>query len=168
MIIFTTIRNIPQECIDVKGIREVVLFNLSSLHEGMPRLSLLAPSLQYISEDVLNGDCDTPEFDIEYHNSIITNDQAFCQFMSFMLIAYNSPDVLVQIMIARNNYRDAFLESLLKLIQQRYGYSAYIVDSIEDFLYTDEPSFSIPGLYNMANDRYRYLMLCGQLPTEEE
>lgn len=152
----------------MKGYREVAYFNLSTLYEGMPRLNSLMPSLQYIPREVLSGDCDTPEFDISYHNSIMGVDAAFMQFMTFMLIAFNNPDVLVHIMISRDTYRDNFLESLLKLIQQRYGYNAYIIDSIEDFLYAEEPTLSIPGLYNMTSDQERYLILTGQLPTEED
>ena len=85
--------------------------------------------------------------------------------MSIIIPAYTSPDVMVQVMIRSSNYRDVITESLLKLIQQRYGYNACIVNEIDDFIYTIESDFSIPGLFTLDQDLARWRSM---VPYEEE
>ena len=99
MIIFTPIKQIPVELLELKGIRQVVSYNLSSLYNEVPTLNFLIPLTHEISEDVLTGDCTTPEFDIVYHNYILNNDSAFIQFMNIIIPIFQSPDVLVQVLI---------------------------------------------------------------------
>ena len=99
MIVFTPIRNIPVEMLEYKGIRQVVTYNLSSYYSDIPTLNFLLPSIENMPEDVLNGDCETPEFDMSYSNAILSNNESFIQFMNIMIPAYTSPDVLVQILM---------------------------------------------------------------------
>ena len=156
MIIFTPIQNIPIEYLEYKGIGQVVKYNLSSYYNDAPTLNELLPSSEYISQDVLEGDCSIPIFDIEYHKYIFDNNAAFMQFMSIMIPAYSFPDTLVHIMIKASPFRDVITESLLKLIQQRYGYNAYIINEIEDFIYAEESDLSIPGLFTIDQDLIRW------------
>ena len=164
MIIFSTVRDIPFELLEYKGIRQVVSYNLSSYFNNAPTLNLLVPSPNFISEDILSGDCSIPAFDISYHNYILENDDVFLQFMNIIVPAFMHPDVLVQIMIMRSPFSDAITESLLKLIQQRYGYNVYIINEIEDFIYTEESDFSIPGLFTIDQDMSRWRSL---VPMED-
>ena len=76
--------------------------------------------------------------------------------MNIIVPAFVSPETLVHIMIKNSDYRDVITESLVKLIQQRYGYNVCIVNEIEDFIYTEESDFSIPGLYAYDNDFIRW------------
>ena len=156
MIIFTPIKNIPVEMLEYKRIRQVVQYNLSSYYNDAPTLNMLIPSSEYISEELMQGDCSIPTFDIEYHKFIFDNYNAFLQFMNIMIPAFTSPDTLVQVLINVSPFRDVITESLLKLIQQRYGYNAYIINELEDFLYTEESDLSIPGLFNMDQDLARW------------
>ena len=78
------------------------------------------------------------------------------QFMAIIVPAYTSPDTLVHIMIQQSNFRDVITESLLKLIQQRYGYNACIVNEVNDFLYVEESDFSVPGLFILDQDLARW------------
>lgn len=156
MIIFTPIQNIPVEYLEYKGIRQVVKYNLSSYFNDAPTLDALVPSPQYIPQDVIFGDCTDPAFDIAYHNYILCNINPFVQFMNIIIPAYTSPETLVHIMIQSSNLRDVITESLSKLIQQRYGYNVCIVNEIEDFVYTEESSFSIPGLFTLDQDLARW------------
>ena len=156
MIIFTPIQTIPIEFLEYKRIGQVVKFNLSSYYNDAPNLDALIPSSEFITPDVLTGDCSIPLFDIEYHNYILNNNNAFIQFMNIIIPAYTSPDVLVHIMIKQSPFRDVITESLLKLIQQRYGYNAYIINEIEDFVYADESDMSIPGLFTLDQDLIRW------------
>lgn len=159
MIIFTPIRQIPVEVLEVKGIRQVAVYNLSSYYSDIPTLNLLIPSTLSVPEEILNGDCDTPEFDISYHNYILNDNNAFMQFMNIIQPVYTNPDVLVQILINKSEFRDVITESLIKLIQQRYGYNVYLINDIEDFIYADEPSFTIPGLFNMDIDLQKWQLM---------
>ena len=54
--------------------------------------------------------------------------------------------------------REAISESLMKLIQQRYGMSTFYVFTPEDFLYINIPEVgvSIPGLFALDNDLALY------------
>lgn len=156
MIIFTPIQNIPVEYLEYKGIRQVVKYNLSSYYNDAPTLDALIPTPNNIPSNVIIGDATDPIFDIEYHNYIINSQPAFMEFMSIIVPAYTSPDTMVQIMIRSSNIRDVITESLLKLIQQRYGYNACIVNEVEDFLYTTESDFSIPGLFTLDQDLARW------------
>lgn len=160
MIIFTPIKDIPQELLEYKGVREVIKYNLSSYYVDIPLLSNISPSSEYVPESVLNGDFNSPDFDIAYHNHIMTNDAAFVQFMNIVIPVFQSADVMVQILIKQSEYRDAITESIMKLIQQRYGYNSYIVNDIEDFIYVEESTFNIPGLFTMDQDlrRFHFLM----------
>lgn len=156
MIIFSPIKDIPVQFLEYKGVRQVVKYNLSSYYNDAPTLNMLIPSPEFIPEQTLLGDCDTPDFDIQYHNFIINNDGAFVQFMSIIVPEFTSADTLVHVMINASPFRDVITESLLKLIQQRYGCNAYLINEIEDFLYADETDFSIPGLFAMDQDLQRW------------
>ena len=121
---------------------------------------MLIPSIENMPEESIDGDVSLiPLFDIAYGKYIMNNNDAFIQFMNIMIPAFNSPETLVQILINKSDFRDAITESLAKLIQQRYGYNIYIINDIEDFLYTDESDFSIPGLFTMDEDLARWRCL---------
>ncbi len=166
MIIFTPIRDIPVELLEYKGVRQVIKYNLSHYYAEMPTLNMLIPSIQSIPEDILNGDCSDASFDQSYHNFIFTNDQAFIQFMNIIVPAFTNPDCLVQVTVTDNDYANAITESLIKLIQQRYGYNAYIINDVDDFMYAEESDFSIPGLFVIDQDLMRFRMMC-ELPEDE-
>jgi len=162
MIVFTPIRDFPVDILQSKGVRQVVKYNLSHYYAEMPILNLLVPSSEFISEDILTGDCATTDFDQAYHNFILSNDMAFSQFMSIIIPVYMQPDTMVHIAILYNDYTIAFVESLIKLIQQRYGYNSYLINEIEDIIYISEPEFSIPGLFALDQDLMRWRMMNGQ------
>ena len=156
MIVFTPLQNFPIEYLQYKGIRQVIKYNLSSYYNDAPTLNALVPSPQYIPQDVLLGDTTDPIFDIEYHKYIFDSQQAFMEFMLIMVPAFTSPDTLIHIMIKQSNFRDVIMESLIKLIQQRYGYNVCIVNEADDFLYAEESDFSIPGLFALDQDLVRW------------
>lgn len=164
MIIFTSIRDLPEAYLQYKGIKQVIKFNLNSLYAYIPSLDLLNPSIANLPEDMTNT---TPEFDIMYHKYIFENDAVFNQFMSIVVPANVNPECLVQVLVKFSEYRDIITESLIKLIQQRYGYNSYIISDAEDFLYVEESDFSIPGLFLFEQDRTRWFMLNG-VPAEED
>lgn len=151
MIIFTPIFDIPEYILEMKNIKNVIKYNLSSLYDNIPTLNLLTPTGR-IPDEIVEGDCSTPEFDMSYSNYIINNRGAFNQLMSIVHPVYQDPQTLIQILITQSKFRDAITESLAKLIQQRYGYNTNFVYDVEDLLYIEEPDFSIPGLFRMDQD----------------
>lgn len=160
MIIFTPILNIPDDILAAKGIEGVFKYNLSSYYAGIQVLDRLIPSIEFIPEDVLNGDCTDASFDIAFHGYIMQDDAAFKQFMNIMAIEFNCTNTLVQVLIEPSEYRDIISESIAKLIQQRYGHNVYYVNSIDDFICADvNQSFSTPGLFMMDQDLARWRMM---------
>lgn len=158
MVVFTPILNIPEHLLISKGIRNVVKYNMSSLHAGLPTLFNLVPTFAEMANTPLY-EFDNPTFDMAYHKFILDNDASFNEFMSIMIPANLNPDCLVQVLIKQSDFRDTITESLLKLIQQRYGYNCYIINEVEDFVYAEESDFSIPGLFLFEQDRGRWLMM---------
>lgn len=159
MIIFSHIKCIPIDLLEYKGIKSVMQYNLSSYYNDIPLLNMLLPSPEFIPETVLNGDCTTPEFDISYHGYIINNNEAFKQFMNIIVPVFTTPDILIHVLINESPFRDVITESLIKLIQQRYGYNAYIINDIDDFMYAEESTFSIPGLFTIDQDISRWQLM---------
>ena len=159
MIVFTTLKNIPREYLDMKGIRQVVKFNLSSYFSGedITILDKLIP-IGMIPDDVVTGNSTSPEFDRYYSNYIFQNQNAFFQFMNIIVYEYMDPSVLVQVLINTDGIREAISESLMKLIQQRYGMSSFYVFTPEDFMYINVPEVgvSIPGLFTLDQDLAQY------------
>lgn len=131
---------------------------MSSLYAGLPTLFNLVPTFTSVADASLH-EFDNPAFDMAYHKFILDNDASFNEFMSIMIPANLNPDCLVQVLIKQSDFRDVVTESLLKLIQQRYGYNCYIVNEVDDFVYADESDFSIPGLFMFEADRGRWLMM---------
>ena len=59
-------------------------------------------------------------------------------------------------MIGETDIKYMVAESLLKFIQQRYGYNGYIINEASDVEFLNEGSFTIQGLYNLDIDKERY------------
>lgn len=159
MIIFTPLKELPVEYLEYKGIRQVVIYNLSSYFSHAPTLNHLIPSSMNIPEDVLMGDCDNAIFDMHYHKYVLENNESFMQFMGIVNQSFMYPDALIYIMVMNSPYSNAITESLMKLIQQRYGANSYMINEPEDFLYVEECDFSVPGIFAMDNDIKRMLSM---------
>lgn len=159
MIIFTPIKDLPNEILEYKGIERVIKYNLSSYVADVSKLDMLIPSPEFISEDVLHGDCTDASFDIAYHGYILQNDYAFLQLMSIMIPEFTEIGVLIQILINVSDYRDIISESLMKLIQQRYGHNCFYVYNPEDLIYIETQDFSVPGLFALDSDIARWRIM---------
>ena len=104
-----------------------IIYNFSSLNEKYPRLNLYPPL----------------EFGKEYDYNF-----------DMMMIVYNlyqGHDVFLLV----DDDLEGLNESLLKFIQQRYGYNAYRINCLEDLLYTENTDFSTEGLINLDIDKDR-------------
>lgn len=132
-------------CIDKNVIDRFVIFNLSSLLEGFERVNILPP---------FKLDRNDREFDIMYANYIIENDAIFYEFMKIMMSLYYGLDTLI--LVDKQEHNEYVNESLIKFIQQRYGYICNSINVNEDWEYVQESEFSIQGLYNIDKDKERF------------
>ena len=133
-------------------------FNLSNPVNRGVSLAALIPDPQYIPQEVITGAIDTPDFDIAYGNFIMGNQEQFFTFMNLVLPLYNDPCACVIVFTQMSPLRDAIMESLIKLIQQRYGYNAYIINDPYDVLcIQDNASFSPRGILMIQEDSDRAL-----------
>ena len=146
MLMYGNSFNIPDD--------NLTILNLTSLKEGFPRLNLLVP------DGIGYYDC--REFDIAYMNYIFGNDNVFYQFFYIINELYMGRDVYI--LADEENWSENLVESLFKLIQQRYGYNGMKINSYEDYLVfkhsMNNGKFDIEyGLANLDVDKQRFTML---------
>ena len=133
----------------------IKIYNLTSLSERYAncRLPIMPP------HDL--GSSSEYEFDIKYMNWILNIDNNFIVFMTIILDLYNGIDVFL--VISEDQWSEVITESLLKLIQQRYGIIAIQINSMEDLIYAnDDSDFTDYGIINLDADKERYLYLYEQ------
>ena len=129
-----------------------VILNLTSFKEGLPRLQSLIPPNNL---GLLSG----KEFDIAYANYIMSNDNVFLQFYDIIYLLYCGKDVYLT--ISNDDWSEDLVESLFKLIQQRYGYNGNRINSIEDYYFecNRNSDFDPRLLINLDSDKERYSMI---------
>lgn len=130
-----------------------VIYNLNSLVEIGIRLRLMPPSeLESISFR------DEKLFDQAYANYIFSDNEIFSRFMGVILSFYYGSDVYI-LVDDSIDMGEIIIESLMKLIQQRYGIISNYIKESDDLDYLTEGTLSIPGLYNLDIDKSRYMTL---------
>lgn len=129
------------------------VYNITSLREGLTNLNLLIPPN---SIGLFTG----VDFDIAYMNYIFCNDVVFKQFFDIIYSMYIGNDVYL-VISDTDDWAENLIESLIKLIQQRYNVIAYRINCFEDFIYFNNvrdkhSDFSDFGLINLDQDKERY------------
>ena len=131
---------------------DILVYNLSSLYSGFESISNLITNIGtfYRNDMTIPDYVNSINFDQAYANKILQEPELF---HSFMLIVYGSYlGFAVCVLVQRDPYRDAIMESIIKLIQQRYGINSWIVEDIEDIYYLSE-SYPTPyGLVQLDQD----------------
>lgn len=150
MIVFGNLDCIPS---NTKG--NFVIYNLLSIDS---RAGVYQPIDILPSATQFNYTYDK-DFDLRYLEFIFSDDYYFYEFFSKIIynvyLGYN-----VYIIIERNDIFDNMVESIIKIIQQRYGYNSAIINDPEDIYYLNQDeSFSLAGLPNLDMDKERYSML---------
>lgn len=140
--------------------RPCFLYNIGSMfmQKGIEYLSNLTPSSRMINVSSMNL-LDERQFDIQYANYLVSNEAAFVDIMKIIYNLYSGFDVFC-ISDIGDESNELFVESILKYIQQRYGFNGQILGDVEDFQYTVDSTFTIQGLYNLDLDKERFAMLC--------
>lgn len=145
-------------CIPNKS--DITVLNLSGLVEGYQRINLIpqkGSGLDFV---------DDANFDLAYFNYIFSNDAAFMELMKIIIPLYYGIDVFI--LVTRDEYFDKITESLMKVIQQRYGYNHMIIN--DPFDYPDDfddvnqdEGFSISGLACLDQDKERYAIIIDRM-----
>jgi hypothetical protein len=132
--------------------RNVAIFNLSSLYSGYIDATDLITKISPINNTGLPMPefVNSIQFDIQYMNSIINTPELFYQLIRIVDISYEGNIVIV--LVQRDPYRDAVMESLIKLIQQRYGYNCWIIEDQYDLDCIMESTFTPMGLMTLDQD----------------
>ena len=147
----------PASAADIKFGGKGVMYNLSSMREGFISLQALIPPNTI-------GRLTDREFDIAYANYIMSNDTLFCIFFQIIYNLYIGKDVFI--IVSTEDWSENLLESLLKLIQQRYGYNGVLINTEADYLYaTNSMNFGFApgyGIYNLDQDKERFTTLIEQ------
>lgn len=142
MLFYGNAKNIQDQC-------EVL--NFTSYIEGYRRLYIIPPNSLGASSEY--------NFDVLYMQYIMSNDLIFCEFFTIIYSLYTGKDVYL-IVSDEEDWAETLNESLLKLIQQRYGYNAIRVNSIDDIIFSDPGEFdSSYGIYNLDEDLERYIYI---------
>ena len=147
----------PASAADIKFGGKGVMYNLSSMREGFISLQALIPPNTI-------GRLTDREFDIAYANYIMSNDTLFCIFFQIVYNLYIGKDVFI--IVSTEDWSENLLESLLKLIQQRYGYNGVLINTEADYLYAaTSMNFGFApgyGIYNLDQDKERFTTLIEQ------
>lgn len=147
MLLFGSPKCIPT----IKSFRDdfkIVDFNCGII--GYPSTGLLPvniPVNQYTDQ----------EFDNAYASYLMNNDNVFIRFFNLIIELHMGNNIFL---ISNNTTAYINLpESLMKFIQQRYGFNGCVCEEPEDIFYAKESSFTIEGLFNFDSDRARYLSI---------
>lgn len=133
-----------------------LIYNLTSMKEGLNTLKVLIPPNEI-------GRFEGRDFDIAYANYILNNDFVFVNFFEIIFALYNNLDIYI--VVSDDDWSENLIESLMKLIQQRYGYNGIRINSFDDYLfYLNSPynsEFNCYDFYikNLDADKERYSIL---------
>lgn len=138
----------------------IVIFNLSSYYSSYNDISTLLTNISPLNNTGLpiNEFVYSPSFDEQYMQTLFSNEDMFTIFMKLIAFAYEGYTVVV--LVSRDEYRDAVMESIIKIIQERYGFLCWIVYDAEDLRSIEDTSPSTGGLITLDNDLARYTDLC--------
>ena len=129
-----------------------IILNLTSLKEGYQRLTYLIPPNEL-------GRFTGKDFDIVYMNYIMNNDIVFYEFFSIIYNLYLGKEVYI--IVSNNDWSENLIESLAKLIQQRYGYNCTRINSMDDYIFACNSKYVSRfapgyGILNLDTDKERY------------
>ena len=98
-------------------------------------------------------------FDQMYGNAIFNNDDNFLQLMKIIINLYDGYNVYIAV-TRDEGILDMVTESLMKIIQLRYGYNYQILNYPDDLNEYDDSTFSITGIQIADVDVERFFDIC--------
>ena len=136
------------------------VFNLSSFYSGYDNITNLCTSLNWFSVPQgmqINEYIYSPDFDMQYSSLVFNRNDLFISLMKLLLHSFEGDNVVV--LVNRDLYRDAIMESLIKIIQIRYGYNCWVIEDTDDIPSLKESSFTPNGIMLLDEDRKRYTQM---------
>ena len=135
------------EVLSIVDVDKTSIFSITSMNESLPVLHLVPPrELGYLTDY---------EFDLAYYNYILGNPYAFGEFFVIINQLYIGRDVLL--VFSNDDWSENLAESLLKIIQQRYGYNGVLITCLDDYIFaSNNMDFNFNrewGLINLDNDK---------------
>ena len=120
------------------------------------------PNVMILLRESDYGDGDSLLFDQAYANQLMAHEPSFIDLMSLLCnIEYQDEVILI------SNYNNRVimpvLDSLLKLIQERYGIDSFLINTIDDIDDLSTSEFDSPIKYQtFVHDIQRYYKLINQ------
>lgn len=141
--------------------RPTMVFNLSSLYSGFIDLTDLCTQIAPINNTgmIIPEFVQSINFDIQYASAVINDPNLFCKLLMILSATYEGSIAIV--MVQRDPYRDAIMESIIKFTQQRYGIISWIVEDPEDLFCIHETPFTPNGLITLIEDLKKFDELNG-------
>lgn len=141
--------------------RPTIVFNLSSLYSGFIDLTDLCTQIAPINNTgmIIPEFVQSIDFDIQYASAVINDPNLFCKLLMILSATYEGSIAIV--MVQRDPYRDAIMESIIKFTQQRYGIISWIVEDPEDLFCVHETPFTPNGLMILIEDLKKFDELNG-------
>jgi hypothetical protein len=128
------------------------VMNLSSLYSGYQSITDLITIVPRINNTQMphNVFVDSFEFDTNYAYTLLNDPMMFHHLMEIMIPSREGEIVII--LVQRDPYRDSVMESLIKLIQQRYGYNSWVINDPTDVEYIKETPFTPWGITTLDKD----------------
>lgn len=138
-----------------------IVYNLSSTSMMGIKVGAIVPP--YTSVDVY----DDKTFDIQYANYLLNDNNAFITYMQMIYNHYLGYNIFI--IVGTAGYRERITASFMKFIQQRYAIIPRYIQSFEDIPdYYEEDMIYVDGIFNMDNDKERYIYLTSSLEQLKE
>lgn len=156
--------NQSKEILKYKGTRNIIYLNFCSLYPHSIQLNLLFNISQERYDQWREGNY----IDKEYASWILGDYRAFMEFMKIIYPLYYLQSTTVVIIYQESPLIIDLTESLSKLIQQRYGIITNYVYEINDLMYIEDSTPTVPGLSNFDKDKETYTGLCDNMNVNTE
>lgn len=139
--------------VSIVDVEKTAIYSVNSLNESLPVLHLVPPTqLGYLVDY---------DFDVAYYNWVLNNDYVFSQLFTIINHLYNGTDVLL--VFSNDPWSENLAETIMKVIQQRYGYNGALIQSFDDYVYaSNQIDFNFNrewGLYNLDQDKNRFSIM---------
>lgn len=134
----------------LRDVRGVDVYNLTSLDIRYPRLDILMPNPEFMSQVALQDDSGEL-FEQEYFR-YLDSDMVFPVLIPILINEFEKgASHLTIIEISRSPYRDSIVMSLQKYLYLKFGIKAILFSDLEDWDDVDPKNsiFSIDGLFLM-------------------
>ena len=122
-------------------------------------LNLFPPGQMLQFMNGINNGIETVEFDRLYAEYLLGDNVAFVNFMKILMAEYFHTQVFV-LYDDTNPVIEGLVESIIKLIQARYGSNPIVVHTSEDLYFLpDEEGMSRDGVQTFMGDKERFTLL---------